>query len=101
MEQHRINRSDAVIPGMGEIVLVVGEQKNRGIWMKGRVLRHIKGRAGIVRGAALLCNGHKIDRPLELPCPLEIRSAEAGERITDPRKKFQQEKKTGKAFRSK
>ena len=46
MEKYRMNRSDAVIPGTGEIVHVVGEQKNRDIWMKGNVLRHIKGRDG-------------------------------------------------------
>ena len=54
MEQHRMKRSDAVIPGVGEIVLAVGEQKNRGIWMKGKVLRHIKARDGIVRGECSL-----------------------------------------------
>ena len=100
MEQHRMKRSDAVIPGVGEIVLVVGEQKNRGIWMKGKVLHHIKGRDGIVRGAVLLHKGHKIERPLELLYPLEIRSAETGERVTDTRKKFQQEK-TDKVSRPK
>ena len=99
MEQHRMKRSDAMIPGVGEIVLVVGEQKNRGIWMKGKVLRHIKGRDGIVWGAVLLHKGHEIERPLELLCPLEGRSAEAGERVTDPREKFQQEEKTDKVSR--
>ena len=100
MEQHRMKRSDAVIPGVGEIVLVAGEQKNRGIWMKGKVLHHIKGRDGIVREAVLLHKGHEIERPLELLCPLEIRSAEAGERVTDTREKFQQEK-TDKVSRPK
>ena len=96
-----MKRSDAVIPGVGEIVLVAGEQKNRGIWMKGKVLRHIKGRNGVVRGAVLLHKGHEIERPLELLCPLEIRSAEAGERVTDAREKFQQEEKTDKVSRPK
>ena len=82
MEQHGMKRSDAVILGVGEIVLVVGEQKNRGIWMKRKVLRHIKGRDGIIWGSAVLLHkGHEIERPLELLCPLEIRSAEAGERV--------------------
>ena len=100
-EQHRVKRSDAVIPGMGEIVVVVGEQKNRGIWMKENVLRHIKGRDSIVQGAVLLHKGHEIERPLELLCPLEIRNAEAGERVTDAREKFQQEEKTDKVSRTK
>ena len=94
-----MKRSDAVIPGVGGIVLVVGEQKNRGIWMKGKVLRHIKGRDDIVRGAVLLHKGHEIERPLELLCPLEIRSAEARERVTDTGEKFQQEEKTDKVSR--
>ena len=59
MEHHRMNRSDAVIPGVGEIVLVVGEQNNRGILMKGKVLCDIKGRDDIVRGAVLLHKGHE------------------------------------------
>ena len=96
MEQHLMNRSDAVIPGVGEIVLVVSKQKNRGIWKKRKVLRHIKGRDGIIWGTVLLHKGHEIERPLELLCSLEIRSAEAGERVTDPREKFQQEDKTDK-----
>ena len=89
-----MKRSDAVIPGVGEIVLVVGEQKNRGIWMKGKVLHHIKGRDGIVWEPVLLHKGHEIERPLELLCPLEIRSADA-------REKFQQEEETDKVSRPK
>ena len=34
IESHRINRGKQQIPEIGEIVLVVGEQKNRGEWMK-------------------------------------------------------------------
>ena len=79
MEQHRINRADAVLPKIGEIVLIVGEQKNRGVWMKGKVLRYIRGRDHVVRGAVLLHKGHEIERPLQLLCPLEIRSFEAEE----------------------
>ena len=96
-----MKRSDAVIPEVGEIVLVVGGQKNRSIWMKGKVSHHIKGRDGIVREAVLLHKGHEIERPLELLCPLEIRSAEAGERVADTREKFQQEEKTDKVSRPK
>ena len=46
IEQHIMNRSDAVIPGVGDIALVVGKQKNRGIWIKGKVLLHIERRDG-------------------------------------------------------
>ena len=81
IEQHPMNRSDAVIPGVGDIVLVVGKQKNRGIWMKGKVLLHIERRDGIVRGAVLLHKGREIEIPLKLLCTLEIKNAEAGERV--------------------
>ena len=50
MESHRINREKQQIPEIGEIVFVVGEQKNMGELMKGRVIRHVKGKDGVVRG---------------------------------------------------
>ena len=50
MENHRINREKQQTPEIGEIVLVVGEQKNMGELMKGRVIRHVKGKDGVVRG---------------------------------------------------
>ena len=73
LESHRINRKTAPVPNIGEIVLVVGDEKNRGKWKKGRVMRHIKGRDGIIRGVTLLHKGHHIERPLSLVCPLEIK----------------------------
>ena len=77
METHRINRGKQQIPEIGEVVLVVGEQKNRGEWMKGRVIRHVKGRDGVVRGVILLHKGNHIQRPLQLVCPLEINAHKA------------------------
>jgi hypothetical protein len=37
MESHRINREKSQPPEVGEIVLIVGEERNRGKWMKGKV----------------------------------------------------------------
>ena len=66
------------LPEIGEIVLVVGEEKNRGHWMKGKVEKLIKGKdnvvRGVVRGVILRHKGHLIERPLQAACPLEIRS---------------------------
>ena len=76
MESHRINLGKQQIPEIREIVLVVGEQKNRGEWMKGRVIRHVKGRDGVVRGVVLLHKGNHIQRPLQLVCPLEIKCSQ-------------------------
>ena len=40
MDYHRINRIEAVVLEIGEIVLIVGVEKNRGLWMKGKVSQH-------------------------------------------------------------
>ena len=41
MEAHRIARKTAKVPDVGEIVLIVADEKNRGEWKKGKVVRHI------------------------------------------------------------
>ena len=62
-----------LLPEIGEIALVVGEEKNRRHWMKGKVKRLTKGKDNVVRGVILRHKGHLIERPLEAVCPLEIR----------------------------
>ena len=83
---------------MGEIVLVLGEEKNREKWMKANVVKHVKGKDEIVRGVILLHKGNHIERPLQLICPLEIKSAsneeDSGEVVVDeriPRVRIQRE----------
>ena len=76
MELHRIVKGDGQLPRVGEIVLVLGKEKNRGLWKKGKVLRLILGKDGVVRGVVLRHKGHEIERPIQLVCPLEIRSSE-------------------------
>ena len=75
METHRITHKTAKVPDVGEIVLIVADEKNRGGWKKGKIVRHIRGKDGVVRGLSLLQMGHHIDRPLNLVCPLQIRQA--------------------------
>ena len=41
--------------------------------MKGRVIRHVKGKDGVVREVILLHKGNHIQRPLQRVCPLEIK----------------------------
>ena len=72
METHRITRKTAKVPDIGEIVLIVADEKNRGEWKKGKVVRHIRGKDRVIRGLLLLHKGHHTDRPLNLVCPLEI-----------------------------
>ncbi|XP_028415673.1 uncharacterized protein LOC114539152 [Dendronephthya gigantea] len=73
MEYHRVNKSRNEVPQIGEVVLIVGE-KNRGKWMKGRVIKYVTGKDRVIRGAILLHKGNHIERPIQLLCPLEIRS---------------------------
>ena len=80
METHRITRKTAKVPDIGEIVLIVADKKNRGEWKKGKVVRHIRGKDGVVRGLSLLHKGHHIDRPLNLVWPSEIRQAAASDK---------------------
>ena len=79
METHRITRKTAKAPDIGEIVLIVADEKNRAKWKKGRVMRHVRGRDGVIRGVILLHKGHHIERPLTLVCPLEIKGPVATE----------------------
>lgn len=77
METHRTNDSDGGdLPEIDEVVLIIGEEKNRGEWRKGRVIRLVKGADGVVRGVVLLQNGREIERPIQLVCPLEIKVKE-------------------------
>ena len=76
MENHRVHRGVSGVPEVGEIVLLVGDEKNRGEWSKGKVMRHIEGKDGVVRGVILLHKGHHIQRPLTLVCSLEIKAVE-------------------------
>ena len=76
MESHRIQRERSKVPELGEVVIVVGDEKNRGKWKKGKVVNHVTGKDGVVRGVLIQYKEHIIERLLQLVCPLEIRSCE-------------------------
>ena len=48
MDFHKIQKGRSQLPEIGEIVFIVGEEKNQGQWKKGRVVKFIKGKDGIV-----------------------------------------------------
>lgn len=73
MESHHIKRGARNYSEVGEVVLIVGEEKNREECKKGLVLRQIRGRNDVVRGVVLRHKGHIIERPLNLVCSLEIK----------------------------
>ena len=53
MDYHRINRTAAVVPEICEIALIAGEEKNRELWMKGKVLQKVTGRDDVIQGAVV------------------------------------------------
>ena len=79
METHRLTRKTAKVPDIGEIILIVVDEKNRGEWKRGKIVRflYIRGKDGVVRAVLLLQKGHYIDRSLNLVCPLEMKEAVA------------------------
>ena len=79
LESHRVNRKTSPVPDIGEILLVVGNEKNRAKQKKERVMHHVRGRDGVIRGVILRHKGHHIERPLSLVCPLEIKGPVATE----------------------
>ena len=86
MEGHCLNKKGEATPVVREVVLVVGDEKNRGEWKKGKVSRLIQGKDGVVRGVILLLKGHTIERPLQLVCPLEIRGVDHSVHLQEGRR---------------
>ena len=86
MEGHRLNKEGGATPVVGEVVLVAGDEKNRGEWKKGKVSRLIQGKDGVVRGVILLHKGHTIERPLQLVCPLEVRGVDHSVHLQEGRR---------------
>ena len=68
------------IPNPGDVVLMTDSLAGKGFkpqWSIARVLSHIRGRDGVVRGLRLKSSkGYEIERPLELIRPLEIQCTE-------------------------
>ena len=58
MEVHRLHRKSLSLPEAGEVVLTVGDERNKGEWKKARVEELVKGRDGVVRRATLRYKGH-------------------------------------------
>ena len=50
MESHRLNKETGTIPQVGEIVLTIGDEKNRGEWRKGKVMCIIKAKKTSLEG---------------------------------------------------
>ncbi len=57
---------------MGDVIIIYGEERNRGKWPLGIVQELYPGRDGVIRAAKIkTVNGH-LDRPVHLLYPLEL-----------------------------
>ena len=56
----------------GDVVLIKGEERNRGRWRFGIVEQLIQGRDGVVRRARLRAGKSYLERPVQLLYPLEL-----------------------------
>ena len=68
--KHKVMKSE---PKIGDIVMVKGENKNRGSWKLGVVINIFPGSDGVIRAVELRCdNGSTLQRPVQLLYPLEL-----------------------------
>ena len=73
-ERHDLRKKDSKSEGIhvGQVVLVKGDERNRGEWNIGIVEQLIRGHDGVMRGARLKSKKTRIERAVELLYPLEL-----------------------------
>ena len=78
MESHWLNKEMGSTPVVGEVVLLVGDERNRRELNKGKILHlMLQGRIdGVVQGVVLPHKGCMIERPIQLICPFEIQEVD-------------------------
>jgi hypothetical protein len=99
MEHHRVIKGENTCPEVVEMILVVGEEKNRAEWKRGKVVEAvelIKDKDNVVRGVKILTKGHTIERPLSLVCPLERSRSSRKQRWKNPENKGNEAKRNGR-----
>ena len=57
---------------VGDVVLIQSEERNRGKWSIGIVVKLIKGRDGVVREARLRAGKSYLERAIQHLCPMEL-----------------------------
>ena len=72
-------------PEKGDVVLVHGDERNRGKWTVGVVQKLFEGRDGVVRGVELKTAKSVIDRAVQMLYPLELKvSADTAPQVEEP-----------------
>ena len=72
-EKYNLKNNDKAFKiNVGDVVLIKGEEKNRRHWKIGNVNHLYSGKENIIRVAQLRLGKKLIDRPIQLPYPLEL-----------------------------
>ena len=72
-QQARKKRSNVKLPGVGSIVLIKDDVKDKAHLNIGRIESEIKGKDGVTRGFKIrLGDGYVIERPIQLVCNLKM-----------------------------
>ena len=91
--QRKYDQKEINIPGVGAVVLLKEDTRNRAYWRLGRIVNYICGPDGIVRGMKLkLGNGYIVERPLQLICDLEVGGESGGQRLNPEAPEFKPDK---------
>ena len=91
--QRKHNQKEITIPGVGAVVLLKEDTRNRAYWKLGRIVDYIRGLDGIVRGMKLkLGNGYIVERPLQLICDLEVGGEVGGHTLNPEAPEFKPER---------
>ena len=73
-ERRDVTKGKPYHPGIGEVVLVVGDSKNHRQWNHELVCELLKGKDNVIRGVRMVVRNKISERPIQLICPLEIKS---------------------------
>ena len=72
-ERHNLKHKTKVLTlKVGDVVLIQSEERNRGKWNIGVVVKLIKGRDGVVRAARLRAGKSYLERAIQQLCPMEL-----------------------------
>ena len=72
-EQHNLKHTGSrVALAKADVVIIKGEEKNRGLWKLGIVEELITGRDRVVRGAKLRAGRSYLERPVQHLYPMEL-----------------------------
>ena len=72
-ERHNLkHKSKKLLLKVGDVVLIQNDQRNRGKWNIGVVVKLIKGRDGEIRAARLKTGKSYIERAIQQLCPMEL-----------------------------